>query len=371
LASARKAFRCALAAAILLAARGAAPGPPTALPPPAHPDRGTDVARAQMALAERLRTDAAVRLDLSRHAAAAADGTFAERAGALLRHAERQQRADLEIAARRRELAAAFATLGAVADRDARARLLLAGLAQGAAAAAADTEQLAARRTVEASLLRAASADRARTAGRLAAVEGEAERAGARWRATLRACLLGLAWSPRQAAAGPRPGSPPSLKRTFALDQHLDRGLLRAASFTGSRPPARRTLGPAAPVPAGRPLLPIVGKPELSTGPGLTIATAVAQVVSAPASGRVVFAAPIQGLGPLLIIDRGGGYHVVLAGLTRLDARRGDSLVAGQSVGEIAVQRDGPARLRVELRYRGVPVDPAPWLAAYQDKVRS
>ena len=48
-------------------------------------------------------------------------------------------------------------------------------------------------------------------------------------------------------------------------------------------------------------------------------AAAHARVVS-PCGGRVVFAAPFRSYGSLLILDCGGGYHAVLAGLERLDA---------------------------------------------------
>jgi septal ring factor EnvC (AmiA/AmiB activator) len=118
-------------------------------------------------------------------------------------------------------------------------------------------------------------------------------------------------------------------------------------------------------------LLPIFGRLEAENPRVMAIATRVDQVVSAPVSGRVVFAQPFRGLGSLLIIDRGGGYHAVMAGMTRLDVQRGASLVAGQAVGVVVAGEDEPARLRFELRYRGLPIDPAPWLAAFQDKVRS
>ena len=104
---------------------------------------------------------------------------------------------------------------------------------------------------------------------------------------------------------------------------------------------------------------------------GLSIVTGVGQTVSAPAGGKVAYAAPFPGFGLLLIIDEGTGYHVVLSGMTRLDVRQGASVVAGQAVGGVAAPGDEPARLYVELRYRGLPVHPAPWLAAHQDKVRS
>lgn len=186
-------------------------------------------------------------------------------------------------------------------------------------------------------------------------------------------------------------------RRGIDLDRRLDRRLLRLAG-TAMRPSGIARWRRMAPVPGagppvasdGRPrssqafgpfsplLLPIAGAVR-GPGPtgsglsesGLTLTSTVSQTVSAPLDGRVVFAAPFRGFGPLLIIDRGGGYHVLMAGLSQLDVREGASVVAGQAVGEIVARGDEPARLYLELRYRGVPLDPAPRLAAREDKVRS
>jgi septal ring factor EnvC (AmiA/AmiB activator) len=102
---------------------------------------------------------------------------------------------------------------------------------------------------------------------------------------------------------------------------------------------------------------------------GILLETAVAQTVSAPTAGAVAFAGAFRGFGLLLIIDRGDGYHTLLSGLSRLDVARGATVIAGQAVGAIGVG-DGKARLYVELRHRGTPVDPAGWLASREDRVR-
>jgi septal ring factor EnvC (AmiA/AmiB activator) len=70
-----------------------------------------------------------------------------------------------------------------------------------------------------------------------------------------------------------------------------------------------------------------------------------------------------------LIIDRGDGYHTLLSGMSRLDVVRGATVAAGQAVGAIGVG-GGKARLYVELRHRGTPVDPAGWTASLGDRVR-
>lgn len=90
-----------------------------------------------------------------------------------------------------------------------------------------------------------------------------------------------------------------------------------------------------------------------------------AHVIS-PCGGRVVFAQRFRSYGLLLIIDCGGGYHVVLSGFDRLDVKLGQRLVAGEPVGVMPTWEPGseanrPA-LYVELRHEGAPVNPAPWL---------
>ena len=90
-----------------------------------------------------------------------------------------------------------------------------------------------------------------------------------------------------------------------------------------------------------------------------------AHVIS-PCGGRVVFAQSFRSYGLLLIVDCGGGFHVVLSGFDRLDVKLGQSLVAGEPVGVMPTWEPGsdahrPA-LYVELRHDGAPVNPAPWL---------
>jgi septal ring factor EnvC (AmiA/AmiB activator) len=92
-----------------------------------------------------------------------------------------------------------------------------------------------------------------------------------------------------------------------------------------------------------------------------------ARVVS-PCGGRIAFAAPFRSYGLLLIIDCGGGYHAVLAGFEKLDAKVGQSVAAGEPVGVMPSWEPGSSGARpslyVELRHDGQAVNPAPWLRA-------
>ncbi len=97
--------------------------------------------------------------------------------------------------------------------------------------------------------------------------------------------------------------------------------------------------------------------------PGLTISAAPGSGVVSPGDGQVLFAGSYHKAGKVLILEMGGGYDLVLAGLDRLDVRPGDELLAGEPVG--AMPRAGAGtRLYFELRQNGKGVSPAPWLEA-------
>ena len=92
---------------------------------------------------------------------------------------------------------------------------------------------------------------------------------------------------------------------------------------------------------------------------GITYAAAPGAFVVSPCAGRVAFAAPFRSYGQLLIMECGGGYDIVLAGLGSLAAGPGHAARAGEKVG-----RMGTGSLYVEFREGGKPVDPAPFLKA-------
>jgi septal ring factor EnvC (AmiA/AmiB activator) len=124
----------------------------------------------------------------------------------------------------------------------------------------------------------------------------------------------------------------------------------------------------------GKLALPVVGKQirgfgdqtEGGAATGVSYQAPPNARVIAPCSGKVAFADRFRSYGLLLILDCGGGYHAVLSGFERLDAKAGQSVDTGEPVGTMANWEPGgngrrPA-LYLELRRDGVPVDPAPWL---------
>ena len=95
--------------------------------------------------------------------------------------------------------------------------------------------------------------------------------------------------------------------------------------------------------------------------PGLTFLTEPGAPVVAPGDGEVLFAGYYHKTGKVLILEMGGGYDLVLAGLERIDVRPGDELLAGEPVG--AMPRVGAGtKLYFELRQNGKGVNPAPWM---------
>jgi len=97
---------------------------------------------------------------------------------------------------------------------------------------------------------------------------------------------------------------------------------------------------------------------------GITLAVREPVAVRPLLGGRVVFAGRLRGLGLVLILDHGGGYHGVFAGLGRSWVKRGAELRSGELLGVALPARGQPGRLYVELRYRGRPVDPLRGLVA-------
>jgi septal ring factor EnvC (AmiA/AmiB activator) len=128
--------------------------------------------------------------------------------------------------------------------------------------------------------------------------------------------------------------------------------------------------------PKGQLAAPVAGKiirafgDPTDAGPatGLSYQAAPNARVIAPCAGRVAFADRFRTYGQLVIIDCGGGYHAVLSGLERLDAKVGQGIQAGEPVGTMPTwEPGGTARrpsLYIELRHDGQPVNPAPWLRA-------
>lgn len=88
---------------------------------------------------------------------------------------------------------------------------------------------------------------------------------------------------------------------------------------------------------------------------GLTLTTWPGAQVVAPTAGRVIYAGRFRRYGNIVILDHGGGWTSLVAGLDAVMVKVGDTLIQGAPLGR-APQRDAP-RITVELRRQGRPVD--------------
>ena len=174
-----------------------------------------------------------------------------------------------------------------------------------------------------------------------------------------------------------------SIREKTELERRLDADASdaerRAQSLTdalrgaGVSPQAltRAQAGPAGPPasllpPASGPLIRRFGQasPGGQTSDGLTWRAGSGAMVRAPAAGIVEYSGERKGWGGVLILNVGGGYHLVLAGLDKVTAATGRPVSAGQTLGAMAEGSGAASELYLEVRKDGAPIDPARWFRA-------
>jgi septal ring factor EnvC (AmiA/AmiB activator) len=99
-----------------------------------------------------------------------------------------------------------------------------------------------------------------------------------------------------------------------------------------------------------------------SASKGLTLKLRGGDMIVAPADGQVVFAGPFKGYGNVLILRHGDDYHSFLAGFGRVDAAIGQTVNAGEPLGQSSMEQGPVAQVYYELRHSGTPVDPMQFL---------
>lgn len=267
-----------------------------------------------------------------------------------LRNAETQHRDEADALGKEQTRLAALASQKSILQHQA---------SQGAAASAQQVQRLASQASDLKDLIaRAEAAERARE-------EREAREAEARRKREAEAARLAAA-----AAAAPRPES-----RTGTSNPAEQPAVAAAPRPPDpARPAGIRPFSQA----QGRMVVPAAGEmvggfggtaPTGESAKGITFATRPGAEVVAPFDGRVVFAGAFRGYGQILIIGHGDGYHSLVAGLDRIDSSVGQWLVAGEPIGRMSANEAKP-RLYLELRHNGQPINPLPWLATRDEKVK-
>lgn len=113
-----------------------------------------------------------------------------------------------------------------------------------------------------------------------------------------------------------------------------------------------------------------------SKSKGITVETRSGAQITSPSDGWIVYAGPFRSYGQLLIINAGGGYHVLLAGMAKIDVVVGQFVLSGEPVGKMKVSKaksrtksnDIAPLLYIEFRRGGRPINPDPW---WSDVVQS
>jgi len=116
------------------------------------------------------------------------------------------------------------------------------------------------------------------------------------------------------------------------------------------------------------------------TQKGQSIATQPGSQITSPCDGWVVYAGAFRSYGQVLILNAGGGYHVLLAGMERISVDLGQFVLTGEPVAVMgggsqvsaaAATKSKQPVLYVEFRKDGAPIDPGPWWATNEgEKVR-
>ena len=113
---------------------------------------------------------------------------------------------------------------------------------------------------------------------------------------------------------------------------------------------------------------------------GISVAARPGAQVTTPCDGWVVYSGPFRSYGQLLILNAGGGYHVLLAGMERISVNIGQFVLTGEPVGTMgttsqvaSILAAAPSQpvLYIEFRKDNAPIDPGPrWAASEGEKVR-
>ncbi len=111
---------------------------------------------------------------------------------------------------------------------------------------------------------------------------------------------------------------------------------------------------------------------------GIILETRHTAQITAPCDGWVVYSGPFRTYGQLLIINAGGGYHVLLAGLSQVHVQLGQFVLAAEPIGTMSAApkpttgnaaSNSPV-LYIEFRKDGRPIDPDPWWVEGHQKVQ-
>ena len=96
---------------------------------------------------------------------------------------------------------------------------------------------------------------------------------------------------------------------------------------------------------------------------GAYIVTGQNSIVTAPHDAQVLYAGPFRDYGNMFILGVGKNYHMLLAGLGRLTTEVGQTVLAGEPLGQMLIDPLSPGQqtLYMEIRYKGKPAGTRSW----------
>ncbi len=106
-------------------------------------------------------------------------------------------------------------------------------------------------------------------------------------------------------------------------------------------------------------------KKSKATHKGVDLASMTGNKIRTRAKGKVTRAGTASGYGLLVEIDHGNGFKTKYAHMNKIYVKKGEEVEVGDAVGEVgSTGRSTGPHLHYEILYRGVPVDPMPFIQA-------
>jgi murein hydrolase activator len=155
--------------------------------------------------------------------------------------------------------------------------------------------------------------------------------------------------------------------RALATEARNLRDLAQRAAATPRRPSSGSGAVPTAWIAPTQGSIVRAYGARIDQGPaaqGATLHTRSSAQVVSPAAGEVAYAGAFRSYGQVLILNLDGGYVVVLTGLETITVQVGQTVSAGQPLGEMPSSDTSAPELYVEVRREGRTIDPGRWLIA-------
>ena len=110
-------------------------------------------------------------------------------------------------------------------------------------------------------------------------------------------------------------------------------------------------------------LFPVVGRASYTDRNTISFQSRPSSLVRSPVSGSVVFAGEFRSYGHMVILNVGSGHLLVFSGMSRVNVRLGQLVLAGESLGRMASDESSLLNtvLNIEFRKDSMVIDSSPW----------